>query len=135
MRLDKYLVAAFSLRSRTYAENLIKRGAVKVGDCVEKRPAFDVDECDPPEIEILSDEDFASLGAYKLQKAFDDFSLDVCGADCADIGCSNGGFTDLLLRKGARWTNAYWTAAKWNLCAQTPVIYLRFPKRISSAPT
>lgn len=102
MRLDKYLVAAFSLRSRTYAENLIKRGAVKVGDCVEKRPAFDVDECDPPEIEILSDEDFASLGAYKLQKAFDDFSLDVCGADCADIGCSNGGFTDLLLRKGAR---------------------------------
>ena len=48
MRLDKYLVAAFSLRSRTYADNLIKRGAVKVGDCVEKRPAFDVDGCDPP---------------------------------------------------------------------------------------
>ena len=101
MRLDKYLLAAFSLRSRTYAENLIKRGAVTVNGTVETRPSCEIDENNPPEIRILSDEDFASLGAYKLKKAFDDFALSVEGADCADIGCSNGGFTDLLLRKGA----------------------------------
>lgn len=102
MRLDKYLLAAFSLRSRTYAENLLKRGAVTVNGTVETRPSCEIDENNPPEIRILSDEDFASLGAYKLKKAFDDFALSVEGADCADIGCSNGGFTDLLLRKGAR---------------------------------
>ena len=101
MRLDKYLLAAFSLRSRTYAENLLKRGAVTVNGTVETRPSCEIDENNPPEIRILSDEDFASLGAYKLKKAFDDFALSVEGADCADIGCSNGGFTDLLLRKGA----------------------------------
>lgn len=102
MRLDKYLATAFSLRSRTYAENLLKRGAVKVNGVTETRPSFEIDENNPPSVEIVSDEDFASLGAYKLKKAFDEFGLSVEGADCADIGCSNGGFTDLLLRKGAR---------------------------------
>lgn len=102
MRLDKYLASAFSLRSRTYAENLLKRGAVTVDGRVETRPAFEIDENNPPAITILSDEDFASLGAYKLRKAFDEFPLSVEGADCADIGCSNGGFTDLMLREGAR---------------------------------
>lgn len=102
MRLDKYLASAFNLRSRTYAENLLKRGAVTVNGITETRPACEIDENNPPTVEIVSDEDFASLGAYKLQKAFDEFGLSVEGADCADIGCSNGGFTDLLLRRGAR---------------------------------
>ena len=44
MRLDKYLVTAFSLRSRTYAENLLKRGAVTVNGTVETRPSCEIDE-------------------------------------------------------------------------------------------
>ena len=51
---------------------------------------------------MIRDEDYASLGAYKLERALDGFSLSVEGLDAADIGCSNGGFTDLLLRRGAR---------------------------------
>ena len=91
----------FSLRSRTYAENLILRGLVKVDGRAVKKPSFDVPE-DCKSARILEDEGYASQGAYKLAEALRVFSLDLSGADCADIGCSNGGFTDLMLRKGAK---------------------------------
>ena len=102
MRLDKFLLLKFGLRSRTYAENLILSGRVTVAGKTELRPAFDIDEDHPAEVEVIRDEDYASLGAYKLERALDGFSLSVEGLDAADIGCSNGGFTDLLLRRGAR---------------------------------
>ncbi len=99
MRLDKYLQQHFSLKSRTYAENLIQTGAVLLNGEVAKKPSADVDDCDV--IEILDTANYASQGAYKLEEAFCQFSLDVEGEDCADIGCSNGGFCDCLLRHGA----------------------------------
>ena len=100
MRLDRFLREKFSLRSRTYAEDLIVKGMVEVdGKCVVK-PAYDVD--DKNFVKILSDDDYASRGAYKLKRALEAFSLSVEDAECADIGCSNGGFTDLLLRGGAK---------------------------------
>ena len=101
MRLDVFLQREFSLRSRTYAENLILRGLVEVDGRVVKKPSFDVPE-DCKTARILQDENYASQGAYKLAEALRAFSIDISGADCADIGCSNGGFTDLMLRRGAR---------------------------------
>ena len=101
MRLDVFLQREFSLRSRTYAENLILRGLVEVDGRVVKKPSFDVPE-DCKTARILQDENYASQGAYKLAEALRAFSIDLSGADCADIGCSNGGFTDLMLRRGAK---------------------------------
>ncbi len=100
MRIDKYIQDKFNLKSRTYAENLIKTGSVLLRGKVVTKSSLDVGEND--DIEIVNDENYASQGAYKLEKAFDDFSLDINGKNCADIGCSNGGFTDCLLRHGAK---------------------------------
>lgn len=44
---------------------------------------------------------YASRGALKLLHALDAFALEVRGRVCADLGCSTGGFTDALLRRGA----------------------------------
>lgn len=100
MRLDKYIQEKFNLKSRTYAENLIKTGAVLVDGKIVTKSGQEVGES--AEIQIADDKQYASQGAYKLEKAIDVFSLEVQGLDCADIGCSNGGFTDCLLRHGAK---------------------------------
>ncbi|MDE6302486.1 MAG: TlyA family rRNA (cytidine-2'-O)-methyltransferase, partial [Clostridia bacterium] len=99
MRLDKFVLEHFNLRSRTYAENLVKTGSVLVNGKAVTKPSVEVSDSD--DVEILQDNDYASQGAYKLEEAFSAFSFDVTGKICADIGCSNGGFTDCLLRHGA----------------------------------
>lgn len=66
MRIDKYLQNKFCLKSRTYAENLIKTGKVRLNGKIISKSSFDVSEKD--EIEILNDENYASQGAYKLEK-------------------------------------------------------------------
>ena len=98
MRLDKFILAKFNLKSRTYAENLILTNCVKVNGEIVSKPSFNVDE--NADVEIVEDEGYASQGAYKLEEAFRLFPIDVNGKNCIDIGCSNGGFTDSLLRHG-----------------------------------
>ena len=98
MRLDKYILDKFDLRSRTYAENLIKTGGVLVNGAKITKTAYDVTD---EHVEIVDSNDYASQGAYKLEEAFRVFDINVKGKICADIGCSNGGFTDCLLRRGA----------------------------------
>lgn len=98
MRLDKYLLTNFNLRSRTYAENLIRTGGVLVNGAVVIKPSYDITN---ESVEIIDDSEYASQGAYKLEEAFKVFDLDVNGKLCLDLGCSNGGFTDCLLRHGA----------------------------------
>ena len=99
MRLDKFLQEKFNLKSRTYAENLVLTSRVKVNGKVTTKPSFDVDE--NSSVEIVEDEGYASQGAYKLVEAVKLFSLDVKDKYCLDIGCSNGGFCDVLLRNNA----------------------------------
>ena len=77
MRLDKFLQTEFGLRSRTYAENLILRGRVAVNGRQILKPAADVAESD--KVEILSDEDYASQGAYKIEEAHRVFGFAVSG--------------------------------------------------------
>ena len=100
MRIDKYIQDKFNLKSRTYAENMIKTGRVTLNGKIVSKSSTDVSDSD--DVQIVNDENYASQGAYKLEKAFCDFNLDVGGKYCADIGCSNGGFTDCLLRHGAK---------------------------------
>lgn len=100
MRLDKLIQEKFKLKSRTYAENLIKTGMVLVNGKIAKKTGLDVDES--ADVEILDNMGYASQGAYKLEHAFEIFNINVNDRTCADLGCSNGGFTDCLLRHGAR---------------------------------
>ncbi|MCI5819754.1 MAG: TlyA family RNA methyltransferase [Acidaminococcus sp.] len=100
MRLDSFLSAKSDVKSRTYASRLIKDGLVLLNGKICLTPSKEVDE--NAEIEILKADSFASFGGEKLQKAIDCFKIDVKGQSCIDIGCSNGGFTDCLLRHGAK---------------------------------
>lgn len=103
-RLDAELVRRGLARSRAQATELIAAGRVTVRGAVASKAATAVETdapvlvCDDPE-----DENWASRGAHKLLGALDTFhDLRVAGRRCLDAGASTGGFTDVLLRRGAR---------------------------------
>jgi len=100
MRLDQLLVAQGLAQSRERAKQLIVDGKVLVDGVITKKPGNEI--ADEAEI-ILSEPDFpwVSRGALKLLGALDAFALDPSGAVCVDIGASTGGFTEVLLAKGA----------------------------------
>lgn len=99
MRLDLYLTENNPDLSRTRAANLVELGRVKVNGKVVLKQAYDVKDGD--EVRIESDYE-ASLGGIKLKSAFESFRLNVNGKICLDVGAANGGFTDILLRNGAK---------------------------------
>src|ERR1700730_10281956 len=74
-------------------------GKVRVGGETERRPDRSVS--DAASISVESSPGYASRGALKLGPALDHFGVDPQGRICADIGASTGGFTDVLLRRGA----------------------------------
>lgn len=89
-----------NLQSRTYAENLILKGKVTVDGKTVLKPSYSVE--DGADVKIVEDENYASQGAYKLIEGLKVFGVDVQGKEAADVGCSNGGFTDVLLRNGVK---------------------------------
>ena len=99
MRLDLFILQKFNLKSRSYAENLIKKGKVNVNNVTQKKPSYDVSDDD--DVEVFQNDEFESLGGDKLQKAMTEFNIDVENLECVDIGASNGGFTDCMLQNGA----------------------------------
>ena len=99
MRLDLYLFNNGLTDSRTHAQNLIKINNVVVNGKVCNKASQDIAEGDV--VEIVSDYD-TSLGSLKLEKAFSDFRCSANGKICLDIGASNGGFTSVLLKNGAK---------------------------------
>ncbi len=100
MRIDLYLTEIGLSRSRTHAQNLIKLGKVVANGSIVTKPSLEVDESTV--ITVDEKDDFASLGGIKLQKALQTFKIDVKNKVCLDVGASNGGFTDVLLRGGAK---------------------------------
>jgi 23S rRNA (cytidine1920-2'-O)/16S rRNA (cytidine1409-2'-O)-methyltransferase len=70
----------------------VRRPSTGLADGEELRVAADVTD----------GADYASRGAHKLVGALDAFAVDPAGRDCLDAGASTGGFTDVLLRRGAR---------------------------------
>ncbi len=98
MRIDQYLVENSITTSRTRGLNLIKLGGVKVNGKVVEKASYDVKETDIVEIDDLIG--YASLGGLKLAEAVRKFEISDLGV-CVDLGSSNGGFTDVLLRNGA----------------------------------
>jgi 23S rRNA (cytidine1920-2'-O)/16S rRNA (cytidine1409-2'-O)-methyltransferase len=109
-RLDAELVRRGLARSRQHADELVAAGRVSVAGATAGKSATQVD----PAVAIvvaLDDDDpgYASRGGHKLAGALDAFSPDTFGPGgllvegrlCLDAGASTGGFTDVLLRRGA----------------------------------
>jgi len=85
--------------SRERAQALILAGKVRVAGETVRRPDRSVSE--DAAISVESGPDYASRGAQKLAPALDTFAIEPSGRVCADVGASTGGFTDVLLRRGA----------------------------------
>jgi 23S rRNA (cytidine1920-2'-O)/16S rRNA (cytidine1409-2'-O)-methyltransferase len=79
---------------------LILSGAVSVDGNLATRPAQPV--AADASLDVARTDDYVSRGALKLQKALDQWCIDPNGKVVLDVGASTGGFTDLLLRRGAR---------------------------------
>jgi 23S rRNA (cytidine1920-2'-O)/16S rRNA (cytidine1409-2'-O)-methyltransferase len=107
VRLDRELVRRGLLPSREQALEAIAAGRVRVGGQPADKPARAVAGDDLIELASGDDPGYASRGAYKLAGALSAFGagdvpLVVAGRRCLDAGASTGGFTDVLLRAGAR---------------------------------
>jgi 23S rRNA (cytidine1920-2'-O)/16S rRNA (cytidine1409-2'-O)-methyltransferase len=99
-RLDKLLLDRGLVASRERARALIMTGAVLVNGRPETKPGTPVD--DAADIALRADDHpYVSRGALKLIRGLDAFAVDPQGAVALDIGASTGGFTDVLLRRGA----------------------------------
>ncbi|GAA3580427.1 TlyA family rRNA (cytidine-2'-O)-methyltransferase [Amycolatopsis ultiminotia] len=104
-RLDAELVRRGLARSREQASALIAGGKVTVRGMVASKAATSVESDAPIVVKDEDDPGWASRGAHKLLGALDAFGpqgLIVEGRRCLDAGASTGGFTDVLLRGGAK---------------------------------
>jgi 23S rRNA (cytidine1920-2'-O)/16S rRNA (cytidine1409-2'-O)-methyltransferase len=100
-RVDILLVRRNIAESRQKAQALILAGEVVVNGR-EAKKAGDLVSVDS-EIKLKENPfPFVSRGGVKLQKAIEEFKIDVKGLKCLDIGASTGGFTDCLLQNGAK---------------------------------
>ncbi|TAN34422.1 TlyA family RNA methyltransferase [bacterium] len=98
-RLDVLVTKGGFAESRERAQALILAGKVRVAGETVRRPDRSVRDDAP--ISVESSPNYASRGALKLAPALERFAVDPAGRVCADIGASTGGFTDVLLRRGA----------------------------------
>jgi 23S rRNA (cytidine1920-2'-O)/16S rRNA (cytidine1409-2'-O)-methyltransferase len=105
MRADQLLVAQGLAPSRSAAQRLIERGAVRwrapAGWSVPRKAGEEVPEGCTLEVTDDAELRWASRSGLKLDAALQHCSIDVHGAVCLDIGQSAGGFTDVLLARGA----------------------------------
>ena len=100
IRLDQLLVDRGLADSRTKAQALIMAGLVYGTDRRLDKPGAQIAE----DAEIMvkgKDHPWVSRGGMKLAKGLDHFHIDPTGFICLDLGASTGGFTDVLLTKGA----------------------------------
>ena len=100
MRLDRYLAENGFYKSRERAARAIESGCVQVNDAVILKASYHV----PEAARILCRPDpvpYVSRGGLKLAGALRHFNIVVDGLSCLDIGASTGGFTHVLLEKGA----------------------------------
>ncbi|MCM5678560.1 TlyA family RNA methyltransferase [Schlegelella sp. S2-27] len=105
MRVDLLLVQRGLAPSRSAAQRLIERGAVQWqgprGWAVLRKAGEDLAEATPLRVTDLAELRYVSRGGLKLEGALTQAGLDVKGWVCLDVGQSTGGFTDVLLQRGA----------------------------------
>ena len=100
MRLDALLVERGLAESRSRAGALILSGSVRVGDEVVTKAGSRIGADRP--LSVDHHERFVSRAGEKLDAALDEFGVEVRGRSCLDAGASTGGFTDVLLQRGAQ---------------------------------
>jgi 23S rRNA (cytidine1920-2'-O)/16S rRNA (cytidine1409-2'-O)-methyltransferase len=100
MRLDQALVERGLVTTRERGQALIRAGLVTVSGAIVGRP--DQPVTSEVEIALKGQARFVSRGGEKLEGALGAFAVDVRGRVCLDVGASTGGFTDVLLQRGAR---------------------------------
>ena len=101
LRLDAALPERGLAMSRERAKQMILAGEVFVNGAVIKKPARMIAEDDRIEARHSGKVDYVGRGYLKLEKAIESFYINVSGLNCLDIGASTGGFTQLLLERGA----------------------------------
>jgi 23S rRNA (cytidine1920-2'-O)/16S rRNA (cytidine1409-2'-O)-methyltransferase len=103
MRLDELLVELGLADTRSRAQALILAGRVRVGEGDsargDRKPG---DRIDPAvTVRVQEPDPYVSRGGHKLAAALDAFGIDPAGLVALDVGASTGGFTDVLLQRGA----------------------------------
>jgi 23S rRNA (cytidine1920-2'-O)/16S rRNA (cytidine1409-2'-O)-methyltransferase len=100
VRVDILLVERGLADSRSQAQRLVMAGQVRADDQVVSKPSVKVS----PKVRLTVDEGpaYVSRGGEKLAAALAAFDIEVTHQVCADVGASTGGFTDCLLRQGAK---------------------------------
>lgn len=107
MRLDQYMVHAGITRSRTLAVKMIDAGHISVNGQTVQKASHKVHEGDKVSILRSDLTEYVSRAGHKLAGALDAFpTISVAGKRCLDAGASTGGFTDVLLQRGASWVAA-----------------------------
>jgi len=99
VRLDTVLGDRGLARSRTHAARLITDGLVTVDGKPQVKASFRVRENQV--VEVAESDHYVSRAAHKLNAALDAFGVDVSGRRALDVGASTGGFTQVLLERGA----------------------------------
>lgn len=99
-RLDSELVKRGLAPSRTQASEAIAAGLVRVNGQAARKAGLRVSETDVLEYE--PPHPWVSRGGVKLAHALEAFGVDPTGRSCLDVGASTGGFTHVLLTRGAR---------------------------------
>lgn len=103
VRLDQLLVERGLAETRSRAQALLLGARVRVGagDAArtDRKPGDLVGANTP--VELVAREPYVSRGGHKLAAALDAFAIDPAGLVCLDVGASTGGFTDVLLQRGA----------------------------------
>jgi 23S rRNA (cytidine1920-2'-O)/16S rRNA (cytidine1409-2'-O)-methyltransferase len=99
-RADQLLVERGLFESRTRAQAAIAAGLVTANGIVLRKPSDGV--AADAVIEAAPEHPWVSRGGLKLVAALDHFGFDPAGRACLDVGASTGGFTEVLLARGAR---------------------------------
>ncbi|MBP7189747.1 MAG: TlyA family RNA methyltransferase [Rickettsiaceae bacterium] len=100
-RLDTSLVERGLVPDVNTARSLIMQGLVHNENSQLLKAGMPVKESDQLFVKSRKDHNYVSRGALKLKKAIEEFDIDVTNRICLDIGCSTGGFTEILLENGA----------------------------------
>lgn len=100
MRLDKAVFEKGLVQSRSRAALLINENSVSVNGKIINKASFDVKDSDV--ITVVDSIMYVGRGGLKLEGALKTFDIDVTGLEALDIGASTGGFTQCLLKFGAK---------------------------------
>ncbi|MCM1334570.1 MAG: TlyA family RNA methyltransferase [Bacteroides sp.] len=103
-RLDLTLTSLGLAKSRTAAQRLVASGCVLINGRTAEKPSETVDG-ETDRIEVKNAEavlKYVGRGGFKLEHALKVFGLSAAGRVCLDVGASTGGFTDCMLKNGAR---------------------------------